>query len=96
MATTAALRRRKPTVGGLWERLRIERFGVSAMEAAAVDFGRPVLFVHGDGHNWLDDVPFAAPNIRRIQVEPGGAAVPLQVTVDARAAETFTLERMPF
>lgn len=68
---------------------------VSRMESAALDFGRPVLFIHGDGHSWIDDVPFAAPNIRRIQVDRGGNAPPLQVTVDENAAEVFATERMP-
>lgn len=69
---------------------------VTRMESAALDFGRPVLFIHGDGHSWIDDVPFAAANIRRIQVDRGGNAPPLQVTVEEGAAEVFATERMPF
>ncbi len=69
---------------------------VNRMEAAAERFARPVLFVHGDGHTWIDDTPFDAENIRRVQVDAGGGALPLQVTVDPDAAEVFTLERAPF
>lgn len=67
---------------------------VSRLEAAAIAFDKPMLFIHGDGHAWIDDVPFAAPNLRRVQVEQGGDAPPLQVTVDQEAAEPFALDRM--
>lgn len=69
---------------------------VTRMEAAALDFDRPVLFIHGDGHSWIDDAPFAAPNVRRIQVDRGGSAPPLEVTVDSMGAETFAVDRTAF
>jgi len=48
----------------------------------AATFGKPVLFMHGDGHTWIQDQPFPEPNILRVQVDDGGSTVqPVQVTV---------------
>ncbi len=65
--------------------------------AAAKEFGRPVLFLHGDGHQWIHDEPWnEAPQVTRIQVEAGADAVPLQVTVDFDDDPTWVLEREAF
>ncbi len=60
------------------------------------DFSRPVLLIHGDGHYWLHDDPWLVPNLVRIQVDKGGIADPLQVTVSGDKTKTFKFERFPF
>ncbi len=66
---------------------------VDGLVKAANTFKKPVLFLHGDGHKWLKDVPFAAKNILRVQVDMGGIAPPLKVTVQPDAAEPFAFDR---
>ncbi len=61
--------------------------------AAAAAFGKPVLFMHGDGHVWVDDRPWPEAYIRRIQVDQGGSADPLEVTVTPMQSDPFTLDR---
>jgi hypothetical protein len=66
---------------------------------AAQTFARPLLFLHGDGHVWIEDQPWPETNIYRVQVDQGSNADPLQVTVDPEAAnmsETFVFDRDPF
>lgn len=60
------------------------------------EFERPVLFIHGDGHHWLHDDPWQVPNLIRIQVDKGGIADPLQVTISGNMTKTFKFERLPF
>lgn len=62
-------------------------------EALATEFGRPVLYLHGDGHNWMHDRPFAAKNILRVQVDQGGKAPPLKVTITDHATTPFQFDR---
>ena len=67
--------------------------------AAVSDFARPVLYLHGDAHFWVQDQPWPEPNLFRVMVEPGGVADPVQVTVDPNAqdlAGAFAFERDPF
>ena len=67
--------------------------------AAVSDFARPVLYIHGDGHVWIEDQPWPEPNLFRVQVDQGGVADPVQVTVDPDATELdafFAFEREPF
>lgn len=59
-------------------------------------FERPVLLIHGDGHCWLYDDPWQVPNLTRIQVDKGGIADPLQVTVSGNTNKKFKFERYPF
>ncbi len=62
----------------------------------AAAFEKPVLYLHGDGHVWVDDQPWPdAPNVRRIMLE-ANAADPVVFTVDPSADEVFTFERNPF
>lgn len=58
-------------------------------------FGKPILYIHGDGHRWIQNQPFGLRNITRIQVDQGGIAPPLLVTVKATDADDdfFTFER---
>lgn len=59
------------------------------------NFMRPVLFIHGDGHLWLHDDPWQVPNLIRVQVDKGGIADPLQVTISGNKTKTFKFERFP-
>src|SRR4051812_10801482 len=61
---------------------------------AAADWKKPLLFLHSDGHVWVDDQPWPEKNIRRIQVDKWDFKFPtLQVTVaetgDAKTMFTF-------
>jgi hypothetical protein len=63
---------------------------------AAADWKKPLLFLHADGHVWVDDQPWPEKNIRRIQVDKWDIKFPtIQVTVaDAGDAKTiFTFNR---
>lgn len=56
-------------------------------------FGKPVLYLHGDGHNWIHDRPFEEKNILRVQVDQGRKAPPLKVMVTDHATEPFQFDR---
>jgi hypothetical protein len=60
---------------------------------AAIKFDKPMLYLHGDGHKWIHDYPFAAKNILRIQVDQGGIAPPIKVTVTDDAKNPFVVDR---
>jgi len=63
---------------------------------AAADWKKPLLFLHADGHVWIDDQPWPEKNIRRVQVDKWDTKFPtLQITVaDAGDAKTiFTFNR---
>ena len=64
--------------------------------AAARDFEKPILFLHGDGHRWLHDDPWLESNIVRVQVDQGGIAPPLQITVTTDVETKFVFEREVF
>jgi hypothetical protein len=59
----------------------------------AEEFQKPILYLHGDGHKWIEDYPFSAPNILRIQVDQGGIAPPLKVTVTGDPQLPFKFDR---
>ena len=59
----------------------------------ATEFKKPILYLHGDGHRWIKDRPFAAKNILRIQVDQGGIASPLLVKVTDHESEPFRFDR---
>ncbi len=59
----------------------------------AEKFSKPVLYLHGDGHRWIQDRPFASKNILRVQVDQGGKAPPLKVTVTDHPTEPFAFDR---
>jgi hypothetical protein len=62
----------------------------------AARFAKPVLYLHGDGHRWIHNRPFAAaPNLLRVQIDQGGIAPPLRVTVAEPGADGdfFTFDR---
>lgn len=63
---------------------------------SAADWKKPVLFLHSDGHVWIDDQPWPEKNIRRIQVDKWDTKFPtVQFTVaDAGDVKTiFTFNR---
>lgn len=59
----------------------------------AEEFGKPVLYLHGDGHKWIHDRPFKAKNILRVEVDQGGIAPPVKVTVTGHPTEPFVFDR---
>lgn len=59
----------------------------------AQTWGKPILYLHGDGHRWIEDRPFAAKNILRVQVDQGGKAPPIKVTVTQDATQPFQFDR---
>lgn len=52
----------------------------TAMAQVAQDYQKPILYIHGDGHKWIDDNPWDNSNLRRIQIDGGVKFV--QVTID--------------
>ena len=56
-------------------------------------FAKPILYLHGDGHRWIYDRPFDAKNILRVQVDQGGIAPPLKITVTNDPEEPFQFDR---
>jgi len=58
------------------------------MRAAAASFEKPVLYIHGDGHSWIDNKPWPEQNLRRVQIDGGSKFV--EVTVDPSNAEAFS------
>ncbi len=59
----------------------------------ATRYGKPVLYIHGDGHRWIEDRPFPEKNILRVQVDQGGIASPVKVVVGTDEAAPFSFER---
>jgi len=59
------------------------------------DFPKPILFIHGDGHIWIEDHPFltAGTRITRIQLTQGGLETPLKVEVTDDRLKPFRLIR---
>lgn len=56
--------------------------------------GKPTVYIHGDGHRWIQDQPFPnAPNLTRIQVDQGGIAPPLKITITEDPNEPFQFDR---
>lgn len=64
--------------------------------AAVGAWGKPVLHLMGDGHTWKMDRPWAEQNILRVEVEQGGRAQPIQVTVSPGTVGAFTINRTPY
>lgn len=78
--------------GHEWRRV-YEPF-IAALEEESVRFGKPVLAIHGDDHEYIVDRPLPhVPNLTRMEV-PGSYDVGwVRVTVDPRAANPFTFEK---
>ncbi|MFQ5639638.1 MAG: IPT/TIG domain-containing protein, partial [bacterium] len=67
---------------------------------AAAAFGKPVLYMHGDGHSWKLNNPFGESNMVRVQVARGNASNPpvhVTVTMDTQSpSSTFLFEKNPW
>jgi hypothetical protein len=63
------------------------------ISSTASAFGKPVLYLMGDGHRWINDRPFAAKNILRVQVDMGGIAPPVTVRVTDDPKNPFYFDR---
>lgn len=61
-------------------RQRCMRIFFAPFNDDAVKFAKPILLLHGDGHRWIHDRPFAAGSILRVQVDQGGIAPPRWAT----------------
>lgn len=68
--------------------------------AAAAAWGKPILFLHGHGHQWSIGYPFPEQNILRVQVDNGAAEEPIEVTVATVATTNpdsmFIIKRRPW
>ena len=53
----------------------------------AKDYGKPVLYLHGDGHVFVHDRPWPEKNILQVQVDAGVRF--LEITVDTKREEVF-------
>jgi chitodextrinase len=62
-------------------------------DASASAFGKPILFIHGNTHDWAWNTNWGAPNVSRISIEQNDP--PLQVTVSL-AASPFSYVRDPW
>lgn len=63
------------------------------LSETAKAFQKPILYIHGDGHAWLYDRPFAAKNLLRVEVDQGGIAPPLKVMITDDATDPFRFDR---
>ncbi len=72
---------------------RKHRIFFTMLNSLAHSFRNPILYIHGDGHNWEKDYPFTAKNILRVQVKNGGSANPVIVTVTNDPDEPFVFVR---
>lgn len=57
------------------------------------EFRKPVIFIHGDGHQWIYDNPWLEPNLIRIQIDKGGIAPPLEVTIEVNQDSIISFNR---
>ncbi len=70
-----------------------QQFGQDFVEAAQA-FGKPILYMMGDEHDWTLDNPYSdAPNVTRVVVDQGVPSVRVTVTHDP--ANPFTFDRTP-
>jgi chitodextrinase len=63
-------------------------------DLSAVAFGKPIMFIHGNGHSWSYRTSWGAPNIWRIQVEKNDP--PLEFTVTMDPGDPFVFVRDPW
>ena len=63
----------------------------NVFRTAAATLQKPILYLHGDGHFWLQDYPWPEKNIMRVQIEGGATAV--EVTVDPNKQIPFSFNR---
>lgn len=63
------------------------------LATAAKEFGKPVLFLHADGHVWQVENPWMAPNLRRVMTDQVGRSPAVQVTVTDDPKQPFVFDR---
>ncbi|RPH60833.1 MAG: hypothetical protein EHM89_08250, partial [Acidobacteria bacterium] len=71
----------------------------SMLGNAASAFGKPVLYIHGDGHSWTYDEGYLEPNITKVQVDRGSITHPpvhVTVTMDPDLSNAFLFNRDPW
>jgi hypothetical protein len=56
-------------------------------------FGKPVLYLHADGHVWQVARPWPEQNMLRVQTDQLGLSPPLLVTVSENESEPFEFDR---
>ena len=61
---------------------------------AAEAFGKPVLYLHGDGHTYEVEQAWRKPNLTRVQVDQVSKGPPLLVTVTPEGPQTFQFARL--
>jgi predicted phosphodiesterase len=59
----------------------------------AREFKKPVLYIHGDGHIWIQDQPWPEKNIWRVQVMQGGNEDPLMIKIVRNQSNPFLYYR---
>jgi len=69
-----------------------EDYFVPVLEAAKT-FGKPVMYLHGDGHKYEVEPAWRVPNVTRVQVDQVAKARPLLITVTTDPANPFTFDR---
>jgi len=92
----------------MWDRAPLDGFDAIVRRIAerSLAFGRPVLLLEGDSHDFLVDNPldgvaephgveFAVPNFTRLVVEGETVSEWLRLTVDPRDPRLFRWERVP-
>ena len=57
----------------------------------AAQFEKPILYLHGDGHEWKKDRPWKEKNILRVQVDAGARI--LEVRINTQAKHPFSFLR---
>lgn len=73
-----------------WKHEDFMRPFVKSVEA----FGKPVLYLHGDHHNWEYEPGWRAPNLTRVQVDQVTKARPVHVIVSPdRPDQPFSFDR---
>jgi len=65
----------------------------AALVQEAQQFGRPVLYLHGDGHRWYQRHPWKAENLQDVQVDQGGIAPPVTIAVTDDDSQPFVFDR---
>jgi hypothetical protein len=64
----------------------------NALRTEVLAFAGQVLFVDGDGHDYIDDQPMAGvANLRRVEVEGDGDVSYVKVRVDPNSNELFVV-----
>ena len=69
-----------------------ENFFAPFLRAVAA-FGKPTLYLHGDGHVWELEPEWRQPNLTRVQVDAVGKAPPVRVLVTFDPDDPFRFDR---